>query len=227
MGRLAYGDLDFGPVTTCRKDEIGDMEQAAEVFHKAAVRNRKLEADETERRGEAERERAKTQQAAEAEARLVRATSIFDASMQRLAAGDMMCELQPPLDTHFGTARHDFNAAVRQLRETLQSVGVSVTTVTGGSREVSSASDDLSRRIGTGKHEPERDAVTVPAGPATANAAATRRSGLKRRDPLDCRCHVMSNALVPACSIQAGKRNSASSLCGNKDRMSTCSHYLL
>ena len=127
MGRLAYGDLDFGPVTTCRKDEIGDMEQAAEVFHKAAVRNRKLEADETERRGEAERERAKTQQAAEAEARLVRATSIFDASMQRLAAGDMMCELQPPLDTHFGTdaeiaerserirAEHSFDARARTL----------------------------------------------------------------------------------------------------------------
>ncbi len=182
MGRLASGDLDFDPVTTGRKDEIGDMERAVEVFHEAAIRNRELEASEAERRERAERERIEMQRAAEAEAeaRLVQATSIFASSMQRLAAGDLMCELNQPLDSHFEALRKDFNDSVRQLRETLQSVGHSVSTVTGGSHEVSSASDDLSRRTEQQAASLEETAAALEE--ITANVSATSKRANEARD---------------------------------------------
>ena len=182
MGRLASGDLAFDPADSGRKDEIGDMERAVAVFHEAAIRNRDLEAGEAERRARAERERVEMQQAAEAEAeaRLVEATSTFAASMQRLAAGDMTCELSQPLDSHFETLRQDFNAAVRQLRETLESVGHSVGTVAGGSREVSSASDDLSRRTEQQAASLEQTAAALEE--ITANVAATAKRADEARD---------------------------------------------
>ncbi|UDF32292.1 UNVERIFIED_ORG: methyl-accepting chemotaxis protein (plasmid) [Roseateles sp. XES5] len=182
MRRLASGDLDFASIATGRKDEIGAMEQAVEVFHAAAIRNRELEATEAGRRVRAERERVEMQRAAEAEAktRLVNATSTFAASMRRLAAGDMACELHHPLDPHFETLRSDFNGAVRQLRETLLSVGHSVATVTGGSQEISSASDDLSRRTEQQAASLEETAAALEE--ITANVSATSKRATEARD---------------------------------------------
>ncbi|QRI61644.1 methyl-accepting chemotaxis protein (plasmid) [Shinella sp. PSBB067] len=182
MRRLASGDLNFASVATGRKDEIGDMEAAVEVFHEAAIRNRDLEAAEAGRRERAERERAEMQRAAEAEAeaRLVQATTIFARSMQRLAAGDLACELNQPLDSHFEALRADFNDSVRQLRETLQGVGHAVATVTDGSQEISTASDELSRRTEQQAASLEETAAALEQ--ITANVSATSKRAAEARD---------------------------------------------
>lgn len=202
MGRLAHGDIDNNDVATGRKDEIGDMEQAVEVFRQSAIRNRELEAAEEEARGRAERERLEMQRAAEAEAqaRLVEATSTFASSMKRLAAGDLLCELHEPLSSQFEALRQDFNSSVRQLRETLASVGHSVSTVTGGSKEVSSASDDLSRRTEQQAASLEETAAALEQ--ITANVTSTsRRAGEARdvvrnaRDRADSSGNVVRNAV--------------------------------
>ncbi|WP_313612729.1 methyl-accepting chemotaxis protein [Agrobacterium sp.] len=182
MGRLAQGEIDNNTVSTGRKDEIGDMEHAVEVFRQAAIRNRELEAAEAEARGRAERERLEMQRIAEAEAeaRLVAATNTFAASMKRLAAGDLLCELHEPLSSQFEALRQDFNSSVRQLRETLASVGHSVATVTGGSKEVSSASDDLSRRTEQQAASLEETAAALEQ--ITANVTSTSRRAGEARD---------------------------------------------
>ncbi|MFC3073672.1 methyl-accepting chemotaxis protein [Shinella pollutisoli] len=182
MGRLAAGDVDSAPLATGRKDEIGAMEEAVEVFRQAAIRNRELEAAEADSRARAEREREAMQRAAEAEAeaRLIEATDAFAASMKRLAAGDLVCELDRPLASQFEALRQDFNSAVRQLRETLRSVGQSVGTVTGGSREVSSASDDLSRRTEQQAASLEETAAALEE--ITANVGATSKRAADARD---------------------------------------------
>ncbi len=199
MRRLASGDLDFASIETGRKDEIGEMEEAVGVFHAAAIRNREFEAAEAGRRAQAERERAEMQQAAEAEAeaRLVQATTAFAASMQRLAAGDMGCELDQPLDSHFERLRGDFNDAVRQLRETLRSVGQSVTAVTGGSREVSAASDDLSRRTEQQAASLEETAAALEE--ITANVSATSKRVSEARDMVR---HARSKADASGAVVQ-------------------------
>ncbi|WP_284776376.1 methyl-accepting chemotaxis protein [Agrobacterium sp. lyk4-40-TYG-31] len=181
MGRLAKGEIDSAAIASGRKDEIGDMEQAVEIFRQSAIRNRELEAAEADNRAKAERERLEMQRAAEAEAeaRLVQATSTFAASMKRLAAGDMLCELHEPLSSQFETLRVDFNSSVRQLRETLASVGQSVSTVTGGSHEISSASDHLAKRTEQQAASLEETAAALEQ--ITANVTSTSKRSAEAR----------------------------------------------
>ena len=181
MGRLANGEIDNAAISSGRKDEIGEMEQAVEVFRQSAIRTRELEAAEANNRARAERERLEMQREAEveAEARLAQATSTFAASMKRLASGDMLCELNEPLSSQFEALRQDFNSSVRQLRETLASVGQSVSTVTAGSHEVSSASDDLSKRTEQQAASLEETAAALEQ--ITANVASTSKRSAEAR----------------------------------------------
>lgn len=181
MGRLANGDIDATAAASGRKDEIGDMEQAVEVFRQSALRNRELEAAEAGNRARAESERVEMQRVAEAEAqeRLIQATSAFAQSMKRLASGDMLCELHQPLASQFETLRHDFNSSVRQLRETLTSVGQSVSTVTTGSHEVSSASSDLSKRTEQQAASLEQTAAALEQ--ITVNVTSTSKRSAEAR----------------------------------------------
>jgi methyl-accepting chemotaxis protein len=181
MGRLARGEIDNAAIASGRKDEIGNMEQAVEIFRQSAIRNRELEAAEADNRTQAERERVDMQRAAEAEAeaRLVQATSTFAASMKRLASGDMLCELHEPLSSQFETLRLDFNSSVYQLRETLMSVGQSVSTVTSGSQEISSASDDLAKRTEQQAASLEETAAALEQ--VTANVTSTSKRSAEAR----------------------------------------------
>jgi methyl-accepting chemotaxis protein len=147
MQRLASGDTAIA-VASVRKDEIGDMQRAVDVFRKAAIRNSELEAEAEQARQRSESERAEMQRRAEEEAErlLLQATGTLATALQSLSTGNMTCEIEQPLAPRFEQLRHDFNHSVRTLRETLQQVGRSVSAVDGGAQEISSASDDLSRR---------------------------------------------------------------------------------
>lgn len=203
MGRLASGEIDSAPSISGRKDEIGDMERAVEVFRQAAIRNRELEATEASARARAESERAEMQRVAEeeAEARLVQATSTFAASMKRLAAGDVLCELHEPLASQFEALRVDFNSAVSQLRNALRSVENSVLTVTDGSREASTAADDLSHRTEQQAASLEETAAALEQ--ITANVTATSKRAAEARDVVrdartkaDQSSDIVRNAIV-------------------------------
>lgn len=212
MSRLASGDIEAAPAVSARKDEVGDMERAVEVFRQAAIRNRELEAAEASARARAESERAEMQRAAdaEAEARLVQATSTFAASMKRLAAGDVLCELQEPLASQFESLRMDFNCAVRQLRDALRSVGHSVSTVTDGSREASTAADDLSYRTEQQAASLEETAAALEQ--ITANVAATSKRATEARDVVrDARAKADHSSDIVRDAIIAMEKIEASS----------------
>lgn len=182
MRALADGDKADDIPYLDRNDEIGDIAQSVEVFRQAALRNDKLEADAQEQRQRSETERAELQRQAEAEAeaRLVQATSTFAASMKRLAAGDMLCEVNEVMSPQFEGLRQDFNVSVRQLRDALVSVGHSVNTVTGGSKEISDASDNLSKRTEQQAASLEETAAALEE--ITANVTSTSRRTNEARD---------------------------------------------
>ncbi|MDR6754853.1 methyl-accepting chemotaxis protein [Mycoplana sp. BE70] len=212
MTRLASGEIDAVPAVSGRKDEVGDMERAVEVFRQAAIRNRELEAAEASARARAEGERAEMQRAAEAEAEahLVQATSTFAASMKRLAAGDVLCELHEPLASQFESLRMDFNSAVRQLRDALQSVGDSVSAVTDGSREASTAADDLSYRTEQQAASLEETAAALEQ--ITANVAATSKRATEARDVVrDARAKADHSSDIVRTAIVAMEKIEASS----------------
>jgi methyl-accepting chemotaxis protein len=148
MRKLAGGDLSVTLAGAGRRDEIGEMARAVEVFREAAIENRSLQADAETARTAAEAERIRFQKQAEADAdeRLRQATSGLATGLQRLAAGDMLCEIDAAFAEQFEPLRHDFNGSVHQLRTALESVSKSALSVRSGSGEISTASNQLAKR---------------------------------------------------------------------------------
>ncbi|MGF6253010.1 HAMP domain-containing methyl-accepting chemotaxis protein [Ensifer sp. LBL] len=148
MARLAEGDTDSSIPYGARKDEIGEMARAVEVFRQAAIANQHLEADAQTQRAKAEAERLRVTEEAEAAAqrRLQEATAGLATGLRRLASGDLAFQLNEPFSPDFEQLRHDLNQAVAQLADTLAAVSSASGSIDSGAREVSQSADDLSRR---------------------------------------------------------------------------------
>jgi methyl-accepting chemotaxis protein len=148
MRSLAEGDTTVDVPGRGRKDEIGQMAKAVEVFRQAAITNKQLEAEAVANREKAEAESARltAQAEAAAQARLNEATAGLAAGLKRLAAGDLSFKLTEPFAADFEPLRHDLNGAVEQLGRTLNAVARATTAIDGGSQEISRGADDLSVR---------------------------------------------------------------------------------
>ncbi|MCQ1836463.1 methyl-accepting chemotaxis protein [Neorhizobium galegae] len=212
MASLASGNTDDAIPYADRKDGIGEMARSVEIFRQAAIRNRQLEseAESTRRRSEAERLELQQQTEAEAEARLSQATGALAANLRRLAAGDMLCEVNEALAPQFEGLRHDFNTSVRQLRDALLSVGNSVSTVTSGSKEISDASDNLSKRTEQQAASLEETAAALEE--ITANVVSTsKRTGEARDVVRDARTRADHSGQVVRNAVSAMERIEKSS----------------
>jgi methyl-accepting chemotaxis protein len=148
MRRLASGDTVTGVPYSGRRDEIGDMAGAVEVFRQAAIANRRMEeeAQATRARAESDRIRLTEEAEAAAQARLEQATSGLAAGLRRLASGDLSFQLEQAFAPDFEPLRHDLNAAIGQLGDTLSAITLSAGSIDNGTREISVSADDLSRR---------------------------------------------------------------------------------
>ncbi|MBO9126265.1 HAMP domain-containing protein [Rhizobium sp. 16-449-1b] len=212
MGLLADGDTASAIPFISRSDEIGDMAQSVEAFRQAAIRNAQLEAEAAANRTRAEAERAEMQARAEAEAeeRLEKATQTFASNLRRLARGDMLCEINTPMNAQFEALRADFNTSVRQLREALLSVGHSVSTVTSGSKEISDASDNLAKRTEQQAASLEETAAALEE--ITVNVVATSKRTAEARDVVrDARRRADQSGAVVRNAVSAMQRIEESS----------------
>ncbi|TWC77269.1 methyl-accepting chemotaxis protein [Rhizobium sp. SJZ105] len=147
MSELASGKTDLEVPGNGRKDEVGEMASAVEVFRQAALSKIELEREanaqrdmtEEERRRRADAERLKAEEMAQA-------TAGLGEGLKHLASGDLTFQLSDPFAADFEVLRADFNAAVGQLSETLRAVSDATNGIDTGSREVSASADDLSKR---------------------------------------------------------------------------------
>ncbi len=148
MRGLANGDTTSQIAGKDRRDEIGEMANAVEVFRQAAITNRKLQADTEADRSRAEAERARLTSEAEAiaQARLDEAKAGIAEALRRLAAGDLAFQLNEPFAADFEALRHDLNGAISQLGETLKAISYSASAIDGGTQEIGQGAEDLSRR---------------------------------------------------------------------------------
>ncbi|MBB3610656.1 methyl-accepting chemotaxis protein [Rhizobium sp. BK602] len=148
MSHLAEGQTDFACTGIGRRDEIGTMASAVEVFRKAAIANKQFEVEAEDGRRQAEADRIAAQESAEANAaeRLRVATSGLAAGLKRLASGDLAFQLDEAFAADFEELRHDFNLSVKQLGDTMGAISISISTMDNGTQEISSGASDLSRR---------------------------------------------------------------------------------
>ncbi len=204
MRTLAGGDLSVEIPGAARTDEIGDMARAVEVFREAAQQNRQLEADAEHSRKAAEAERIEFQRRAEAEAeeRLTQATSELAYGLQRLAAGDLLCEIDREFSEQFESLRHDFNSSVRQLRTALEGVNRTAQSVRSGSDEISTASDQLSKRTEQQAASLEETAAALEE--VTTNVKQTSERASEAREIVrDASSRAQSSSTVVSNAVNA------------------------
>jgi methyl-accepting chemotaxis protein len=148
MNRLAAGDLSVTIPDADRSDELGDMARALKVFRETAIARAAAESGAADERRLAEDRRRATEEHTIHEQQELVVGSIGQ-GLQALAAGQLSVRLTSALPPAYESLRRDFNAATESLQAAFRSVVASAEAVRAGSREISGAADDLSRRTET------------------------------------------------------------------------------
>jgi methyl-accepting chemotaxis protein len=147
MAKLATGDLKAEVVGMERKDEIGGMAKAVQVFKDAGIEAVRLAAETAAERATATAAREHAQ--AETEAAGAQQAIVVEAladGLESLAKGDLVFRLNTPFSAAYEKLRENFNTALSTLQSTMVSIGANTQAVRSGAEEITQASDDLSRR---------------------------------------------------------------------------------
>jgi len=162
MAKLAAGESDVALPAISGKDEVADMAQAVQVFKQNAVERERLEAQALAHQSqtEIERERAASERAkaAEEQAEVVRR---LGGGLKDLAGGDLVVRLRDGFSPTYAQIRDDFNEAIDKLKTTIVAVVESTGAIETGAKEISTASDDLSRRTEQQAASLEQTAATL------------------------------------------------------------------
>ncbi len=179
MTQLAAGNTDISGTGIGRKDEIGLMAAAVEVFRQAVISKKRIEEEAEGIRLQAETDRLAAQERAEAVARekLRVATSGLADGLKRLASGDLSFQLNEAFSPEFEALRQDFNLSVKQLGDTLRSITDSISAIGNGTQEIASGANDLSRR--TEKQAASLEQTAAALDEITANVTNSSRRTLE------------------------------------------------
>ena len=147
MQILANGQNDVVVPAVKDKDELGAMARAVLVFRDAAIEKERLEVEaaETRRAAEEERERNDTARA-EAARQVAEVVDGLGRGLERLAQGDLTYRVQDDWAAEYQKIRDDFNGAIGQLQDTLTAIVESTREVSNASAEISTSTTDLSQR---------------------------------------------------------------------------------
>jgi len=147
MGKLASGHLQASVAGTDRRDEIGGMARAVQVFKEAGLEKLRLEeaAQLAAAQAEAERARHDAERAEAARQQEFVVHSVAE-GLEKLSGGDLLFRLTSDFGGDYEKLRADFNAAMGKLQETMQAISTNTQGVRSGAEEITQASDDLSRR---------------------------------------------------------------------------------
>lgn len=173
MKTMAAGQLDEAVSGVDRKDEIGAMARAVQVFREEGVQARAMACDQAEaqasRATDDERVRSDAERTTAAGAAALVVGSI-GMGLERLAAGDLTYRLESTLPEAYEPLRSDLNAAINSLQVLVRGIAGSASTLRTGTGEVAQATDDMSRRT-------EQQAATLE---QTAAALAEITDRVKR-----------------------------------------------
>jgi methyl-accepting chemotaxis protein len=147
MRRLAGGDFTVQIPARGRRDEVGLMAEAVAVFKDAGLEKLRLEGMTAEQHQAAEEERARNEAAkAKAAAELAAVVDALARGLEQLSRGDLTHRLAAAFPADYRKLQDDFNAAMAQLQDAMTVVIGNVRGIRHGAGEISSASEQLSRR---------------------------------------------------------------------------------
>jgi methyl-accepting chemotaxis protein len=212
MRRLAQGDLATAIDGQHRRDEIGSMAKALQVFKDDALRGQALEAEAVAARTRAADLSAQAE--AERAAAALAQASVVDglaSGLHRLSAGDLEFRLKTPFGRDYETLRADFNAAMDKLRDTMTGVADTTSRVRSGAGELTHAADNQARRTEQQAASLEETAATLDQITATVrktaeNAAAARDTVLAAKDRADRSTQVVRDTVGAMIGIEASSK---------------------
>jgi methyl-accepting chemotaxis protein len=161
MGEIAGGDYRQAVTGMDRRDEIGQMAGAVQVFRENGIAKDAADAD-----------RAR----ANAEQKMV--VDTVSSHLSELSAGDLTATIDTEFPGEYAVLKSNFNDALAKLRELIGSVSESATAIRTGSGEIAQASEDLARRTESNAASLEETAASVTQmdGRLRASAAAATRT---------------------------------------------------
>ncbi len=147
MGRLAAGNLDVEVEGQTRRDEVGVMAQAVQVFKENGLKARATAAEAEQMRADVDAQRTRAEaERRESEAEQASVVSAIAGSLAKLAQGDLTSRIDADFTGQYAQIKSDYNAAIASLREAMSAIAGSTSGIRNGSDEIAAASDDLSRR---------------------------------------------------------------------------------
>jgi methyl-accepting chemotaxis protein len=174
MRRLAEGDKTIEVPAIGRKDEVGAMADAVQVFKDAAIALDRATEEGKRLEAEAAAERARNDAARAAAER--EQSAVVDAlaqALENVSNGDLTCQVTAAFAGRYVKLKDDFNAAIRQLDNAMSLVSSSTLSITSGTTEISRAADDLSRRTETQAASLEETAAALDQITATVTKTAS------------------------------------------------------
>ncbi len=175
MTRLAEGETASAVDGMDRQDEVGEMAAAVSIFRDNAIERVRLEREAERNRNltDSERREIEAQRATEA-ADLSRTVSALGDGLRKLAAGDLISQINTPFEGSLDSLRQDFNNSIFKLNETMQTVGDNARAITAGAGEIRASADQLSRRTEQQAASVEETAAALEEITTTVKDAARR-----------------------------------------------------
>ncbi len=147
MRRLAAKDRQFSIPGAGRRDEIGAMAGAVQIFKDNAEAQEKLEGEALLFQKNLDIKLRETEAAFETAGReQKKVVETLAALLGSVAAGDLTVRMQGNVPAAYGALRTDFNTAMETLQAAMQDILQASGAVRAGADEITQASDDLSRR---------------------------------------------------------------------------------
>nr|WP_281048290.1 HAMP domain-containing methyl-accepting chemotaxis protein [Shinella granuli] len=147
MRRLAGGDVESEVPFTGRRDEIGAMAGAVQVFRENAIERLRLEREAEMNRSLGERERLEREALKAQEAADVKfAVDNLAAGLSKLSNGDVSYRIGNRFTATLDGVRGDFNSSAAKLQSALARVAENARGIDAGANEIKAATDDLAKR---------------------------------------------------------------------------------
>lgn len=154
MKDLAGGNLDSEILATDRRDEVGEMARAIQIFRDNAIEMRRLETVTSEQRRAAEEVRQKAEDErrkndeirAEAERQRTLVVTSIAKGLDELSHGNVTYRIAETFTPEYQKLKDDFNSAMGRLLDTMRTISSGVVGISSGTEEISDASDKLAQR---------------------------------------------------------------------------------
>jgi methyl-accepting chemotaxis protein len=173
MEELADGNNTTEIPHSSRHDEIGSMAAAVQVFKDNAIRNEELIKEQSLLKEQADVDRRVAQEEAiEAERSVV--VDSFGTALSNIANKDLSYRMTQDIPAAYEELKQNFNVSIANLEDALVQVGHSGMNISGGSAEIRSASDELSRRTENQAASVEETAAAIEEITATVKTTSER-----------------------------------------------------